>query len=137
MKKYIFIPLMCLTLLSSTCQSDDNSHSYITLKNQSENDICLCLLFTNVEGKCTLSRGGILEKNSIFEWNPFNFSIERSLRGGGVLEFYLVNPNHYNEHNVFYDCDSIPIKNDILKHYRLTLEDLRQMNFTVVFPPEE
>ena len=137
MKKYIFIPLMCLVLMSSTCQNDDKNHFYITLKNQSDNDIYLCLPFTNFEDKCTLSRGGILEKNSIFEWQPYNFSIERSLRGGGVLEFYFVNPNHYNEHNVFYDCDSIPIKNDILRHYRLTLEDLQRMNWTVIYQPKE
>ncbi len=135
MKKYIFIPLMCL-LMSSTCKKDNN-HFYITIQNQSDNDVYLCGLATNFEGKCTLHRFSIIEKNSTLEYCPFNNSIEKSLRGGGVLEFYLVNPNHYNAHNVFYDCDSIPIKNDILKHYQLTLEDLQQMNWTVEYPPEE
>lgn len=134
MKKKIFISLICLVLMSSSCEK---RNYYIILKNQSDNDIYLCRLSTNFEGNCSLGRDGILEKNSIFEWKPYNFSIERSLGGGGVLDFYFVNPNHYDELYVFYDCDSIPIKNDILRHYQLTLEDLQRMNWTVIYPPEE
>jgi len=122
----------------SNCKNYYDSPSYITIHNQSDNDIYLCLLFTNWEGECTLDRGGsTLKKNSIFEWQPFGFSIERSLRGGGILEFYFVNPNHYNEHHVFYACNLITVKNEILMHYRLTLEDLQRMNWMIVYPPEE
>lgn len=66
-------------------------------------------------------------------YRPFNGKIEKELGKSGVLEFYLVNPSHYNEANVFYDCDSISIKNDILMHYKLTLKDLESMNWEVVY----
>jgi hypothetical protein len=127
--------------MSSTCQDRNDKHFYITIKNQSDKDVFFCKLFTKFNGtytKCNLNRLGVLEKNSIKEYQPFNFSIERTLGKGQVIELYLVNPNHYNEHGTFfYDCDSISIKNDILAHYRLTLEDLQQMNWTVVYPQEE
>jgi hypothetical protein len=138
MKKYMFMPLICLALMSSTCQKDDDdSHFYITIKNQSDSDVYICLLFTNFEGGCSLDNGdSALEKNSVLEFHPYNFSIERELGSGSksVLELYFVNPNQYNEQGIFYDCDSIPVKNDVLKHYRLTLEDLKQCNFTITYP---
>lgn len=136
MKNYMFILLLGLVLMTSACEDKDTSHFYITIKNQSENDVHICSLFTNTEGKCTLSKGGTLEKNSEYEFRPYNTSIERQLGGGSksVLELYLVNPDQYNEHGAFYDCDLVSMKNDILKHYKLTLEDLRQMNFTITYP---
>ena len=126
---------MCLMLMCSTCENGNDNHFYVMIQNQSDSDMYLCTLLTNVEGKCTLEYGGsTLEKNSVFIWQPFNISIEREMGSKSVLEFYLVNPNHYNEQGVFFDCDSITIKNDIVRHCRLTLEDLRRMNFTVTYP---
>lgn len=87
------------------------------------------------EDKCALDRGIILKKNSVEEWNPFRHSIENSMNGGRILELYFVNSNHYNEQGVFYDCDSIFIKNDVLKHYKLTLEDLQRMEWKITYPP--
>jgi len=137
MKKYMFIPLLCL-LMSSTCQNEDKNHFYITIKNRSNNDVYLART-GYYKGKCSLGIMEILEKNSVFEYRPYNWSIERVLGRGSetVLELYFVNPDKFNEPADLYDCDSIPIKNDILRHYQLTLEDLRRMNWTIVFPPEE
>ena len=139
MKKYMFIPLMYLVLMSSTCNNENNKHFYVTIQNQSDNDVDMCSLFTNIESQCTLIPLSVIEKNSVFEWQPFpRYSIEQGLSGkwgSGILEFYLV--NNRQPQGGFYDCDSIPIKNDILKHYKLTLADLQQMNWTVVYPPEE
>jgi hypothetical protein len=132
-----FILIVSLMLISSTCQREDDNHFVVTLKNQSDNDVYLCTRFTNHEGKCTLDRGGTLEKHSVIEFRPFNFSFERELGKNSILELYFVNPNQYNAHGIFYDCDSISIKNDVLKHYHLTLEDLQRMNWTIVYPPEK
>lgn len=133
MKKFLYIPLLlCFTFFVSNCENENNSHSFITLKNNSNEDMYLCNLFTN-SGKCNLSKGGILKKNSSLEYAPYNGKIESRLRDGGILEFYLVDPNNYNEHNIFYDCDSIAIKNNILMHYKLTLKDLERMNWQLVY----
>lgn len=133
MRKKLYIPLLlCFTFFVSNCENEDNNHLYITLKNNSDYDIYLCNLFTN-SGKCNLSKGGIIKKNSSLEYSPYNGEIESRLRDGKALEFYLVDPTHYNEHNIFYDCDSITIKNNILMHYKLTLDDLKRLNWEVVY----
>jgi len=138
MKKYMLIPLICLMLMSSTCE--DNDHYYITFENLTDYDIYLCTRgttsFDGIHIKCNLGRFHTLEKNSTFKWSPFNISIEREMGRNSVLEFYCVNPDMYNEPSP-YDCDSIPIKNDILMHYELTLKDLQRMNWRIVYPPEE
>jgi hypothetical protein len=132
--------------MSSTCESKKNLHYSVTLINQSDYDVYLCMPSTSFYGeyiddvkylKCNLNRFYILEKNSTEEYQPFNYSIERELGSSQVLDWYFVSSKHYNAPLVFYDCDSISIKNDILAHYQLALEDLRQMNWTVVYPPSE
>ena len=131
--KYLCIMLMlCFSLLSFSCENGENEHDYITIHNQSNSDVFLCLLFTDVHNKCNLSSGGTIEKNSILKWNVYKESIEQNLKGAKSLEFYLVDPNHYND-KVFYDCDSIGIKNNILKYYKLTLSDLKKMNWEVIY----
>jgi len=134
MKKIMLIPLVLvsLVLLASACR--DDGHYFITFKNLSDNDVDLCNKATHFDGiytKCALIKFHTLEKNSIFEWQPFRFSIERELGGSRELELFFVNNR---QPQGFYDCDSIFIKNDVLKHLRLTLEDLQRMNFTITFP---
>jgi len=46
---------------------------------------------------------------------------------------YVVDPRKFISGTGFYDCDSIPIKNKVLKHYELTLDDLKKANFTIVY----
>ena len=129
MKKYIFLPLMCLMLMSSTCENDNNRHFEITFKNQSDSSVDLAERGT-YDGRCALIPITVIEKNSVFQWRPFNASIERELGNSGILELFFVNNR---QPQGFYDCDSIPIKNDILRHYQLTLKDLQRMNFTVTY----
>ncbi len=133
---------MCLMLMSMTCEDKNDGYSRpVTIINQSDNDVYLCGRFTSFDGqvtKCNLHRISVIAKNGgTISHHSFEEGVQGGADGRPVLEFYLVNPNHYNEHNVFYDCDSIGIKNEILKQYTLTLSDLRRMNWTVVFPPEE
>jgi len=126
--------LVSLILLASACR--DDGHYFITFKNLSNEDVYLCLLTTVFDGssnKCGLGRFHILEKNSVFEWQPFRFSFERELGSSRELELFIVNPKKFNPPHPF-DCDSIFIKNDVLKHLRLTLEDLQRMDFTITFP---
>ena len=132
--KNLFITILCLMLMSSTCSKND--HYYVTIKNQSEDDVMVARMGGTVDGRCGLdpiNGGGILKGNSAREYQPFNFSIERSL-GEGILELYIVDINHFNDDTLYYDCDSIPIKNNILRHYKLTLEDLKRSNFTITYP---
>ena len=59
---------------------------------------------------------------------------EKKLINGVNFEFYVVDPVKYNTTNVFYNCDSIEVKNKILKRYSLTLDDLKKSNYTIHYP---
>jgi hypothetical protein len=58
---------------------------------------------------------------------------ETSLKDGKTFEFYAVDPAKFNSID-FYDCDSIDEKNDILKIFNLSLDDLEKTNFEVSYP---
>ena len=110
MKNKLYLSaLLCLAFVVSNCENEDNSHWEVKLINKSNEDVFLCNRFT-YHGKCILESGGTLKRNSSLMYRPFNGKIEKELGKRGVLEFYLVNPSHYNETNVFYDCDSYLLK---------------------------
>ena len=134
MRHIFFIPLMCLALMPSTCKSKQDRHYYITIINQSDKDIHICYKFRDTAGQCALIPRAFVEKNSVFEFQPFRYNLERELGGIHILELYFVNNRQPHD---FGDCDLIPVINDILVHYKLTLDDLQRMNWTVIYPPEE
>ena len=137
MKKKLYISLLlCFTLFVLNCENEDNSHYYIQVENRSEIDVYLTRrgLYNHY---CMMDLLTTIKKDSVFQYQPYNTKIERQLGGNRTIELYIVNPDHFNNINEYYDCDSLAIKNDILKHYKLTLEDLQRMNWKVVYPPIE
>lgn len=58
---------------------------------------------------------------------------EQELGNGKTAEMYVIDPRKFNSGNGFYDCDSIVIKNEVLMHYELTLDDLKRNNFTITY----
>lgn len=125
--------LLCFTFFFSNCVNEDNYHEYITVKNQSEKDVYLAFKGLYYPDKCFMHSTKTLTKGEVFEFFPYNGRIESRLKGGSTLEFYLIDPSRFNKNGEYYDCDSIAIKNDILMHYNLTLEDLERMNWQVVY----
>lgn len=131
--KHMLISIICLMLIPSTCKKEEDCHAYINFINQSEKDVFFSLRFTNFEENCRLD-GNKVMKNETYDWRPYNSCIEDNLNNSTPLEIYIIDSDNYNEPGVFYDCDSIGIKNDILKQYSLTLDDLRQSNFRITYP---
>lgn len=129
--RHTLISIICLLLLSSTCKKDEDCHPYINFINQSEKDVFFCLQFTDFNGNCRLD-GNKVMKNDTFNFRPYKSCIEDNLNSSMPLDIYIV--DRYNEPYVFYDCDSIDIKNEVLKQYSLTLNDLRESNFTITYP---
>ncbi len=129
----MLISIICLMLISSTCKKEEDCHSYIDFTNQSEKDIIFGLRATDFKGNCRLD-GNKVMKNETFDFRPYNSCIEDNLNSNTPLDIYIVDSDKYNEPSVFYDCDSIEIKNKILKHYKLTLEDLKKLDFTIIYP---
>ena len=120
-------------LISSSCEPNEDKHSYINFTNQSEKNVIFGLHATNFEQNCCLN-GPKVMKNNTYVWRPYKTFIEDNLNSNTPLEIYIIDSDKYNIPSVFYDCDSIAIKNRILKHYTLTLDDLKKSNFTIIYP---
>ena len=133
--KLMFVNLLCIiTLCASTCKNEEgNSHYIIQIKNNSSNQIIPAIPVRTGDGKCTLD-GKILNNGGQDNYRPFNFSIENSMNNKTSIEIYIVDPTKFNTPHKYYSCDSIEINNKVLKHYLLTLEDLKNNNFTVTYP---
>ncbi len=115
--------------MSSTCQkSKEGYHTYINFVNKSDKVVVFGLRAT-YKGLCRIDG-----KNSTYKFRPYKSYIEDNLIYEEPLEIYIVDSSKFNEPYVFYDCDSIYIKNDILKCFSLTLDDLKQSDFTITYP---
>jgi len=129
----VIIIFISLIFMSTTCKNEgEDCHRKIIIINKSNQDVMFGLKFQDPSNKCNLSLM-ILKQDSIYELHS-NECYERRLANGQTREFYIVDPNHQNIPLIFYNCDSVEIKNTVLKHYVLTLEDLRKMNWTVTYP---
>lgn len=120
---------MCTFFLSATCKKN-RDHFIIIIKNLSGQDIIWAKQATS-QGKCLLN-GTRLAKDSVIHYRPFNTSIERNLSNEQPMKIYWVEVDRFNSGD-FYDCDSIYLKNHVLKKYTLTLDTLIQTDFTIVY----
>lgn len=133
MKKLLFLIMCSLILSASKCKKEgDNCHYNILIKNNSDNNVVWGIVSNGIYG-CRIS-GEELEKSATAKFSPSNWCIESRLSNDKAINIYIINPSHFNAPDVFYSCDSVAHKNTILKHYVLTLEDLKQIDFTIIYP---
>ncbi len=78
-------------------------------------------------------QGPVVEPSASYV-QDMNFCWEEILANGSSMEFYIVNPNGYNNTLEYYDCDSVSIHNDVLMHFELNLSELQATNFIVTYP---
>ena len=135
MKTMKIISILCLLVLSaSTCKKEGvDCHYNISIINNSSSEIIFAIPIKNPDGKCKLD-GKTITKGETYNYRPYNFCIEESLNYNSSLEIYIVDPSQYNDPYIYYNCDSIEIKNKVLKHYVLTLDELKRINFMVTYP---
>jgi len=132
MKTIILSIILLVLFSSSTCKKEGaDCHRKIIIKNNSDTAIIQAFKFY-YNDKCLLS-GNRIEPDSLFIDNRSQ-CWEDMFYEGKQYELFIVNPNNYNTQLVFYNCDSIIFKNTILKHYKLTLSELKQSNFTITYP---
>lgn len=131
MKQIMFI-LISIILMSGNCKKEGKDcHRSITIINKS-------IIYSTklIDGAntstCLLTKNSTLQNNEIYE-ERLNSCWESRLTNNNTFEFYIVDPIKFNMGG-FYTCDSLEIKNKILKHYNLTLDDLKNMNWTVTYP---
>ena len=120
-----------MVLTSNTCIDKWQCHTYIRIINNSNSEVMVSIPFWKPTNQCRLD-GEVAKSGHFFDYTPFNSCVEDNLKYGSK-EIYIVDPKFYNDTTVFYSCDSIEAKNLVLKHYVLTLDDLKKCNFKVVY----
>jgi len=133
MKTIILSMILLVLFSSSTCKKEGSDcHRKIIIKNNSDETILPAFKISDLYGQCRLS-GSIIETDSSYK-DSRSECWENKLFNGKTYELYIIDPANYNVPLMFYDCDSITFKNTVLKHYILTLNELKQSNFTITYP---
>ena len=130
----MILSILCLLVLSATtCKKEGaDCHKTITIINNSNQDVIPAFKFTDPNNKCILSGSAIKPGESYKDDRKECW--ENKISATNPYDVYIVDPVQYNPPNVFYSCDAIEIKNKALKHYVLTLDDLKKTDFTVTYP---
>lgn len=132
MKSKSFILLIFIGTMANTCHREGpDCHHGIILDNASPDSVIFARKFTNLTG-CGLD-GEVLLPKSRLDWDGFRTCWENRLANGKSEEVYFIDPKQFYEGGGFYDCDSIEIKNKVLKHHVFTLSDLKRDNFTITY----
>lgn len=130
----IILSVICLLILTAnTCNNEcDDCHREIIIQNNSEDSVIMASRFYHYD-LCAL-QGLTLKPGDTYTFDNKSRCWEDMLSNGRTKEVYIVDPEKFNNPIIFYNCDSIEEKNKVLKHYILTLDDLKRSNFTVTYP---
>lgn len=141
MKKSKIVLLLIVTSILLCACPEDNGHDYISIVNNSEKTIA-CQEFwsgsiaeTDSLYQCRIGIRSILPDSSrLFE--SLNKSWEIDFNLIPFIQFIVMDTETYYKYRKE-PCDTIRKYVPILHRYRLTLEDLQQMDWKVIYPPEE
>jgi hypothetical protein len=134
MNSKLLLLLLVTTLMASSCHREGpNCHHNIIFKNNSGNSIIYALKGSDGNGLCTMIIYSNAEPNKEVVLDLPRYCWEQELWNGKTAEMYVIDPNKSKTSTGFYNCDSIPIKNKVLKHYELTLDDLKKNNFKIIY----
>ena len=139
----IFFILAGVCFVFCACPENNEGHRYIAIVNTSERNIRVqelwsgSIVFDDSVYQCRIRTFLGVRDSSII----FKSSSEKGWETDfQFIPFYqlLVFDNEAFERYALpnYDCDSIRKYVPVLHCYRLTLEDLERMNWTIIYPPE-
>lgn len=124
--------IVCLTFFTNAkCKKTGECHQKVVLINNSGGNVINASRVQVNTGECSLA-GGILKAGAEFV-RPYRGCIEER-ENFTPFERYIVDTSMFNDPKIYYSCDSLEIKNKVLKHYILNLEDLKKVNFVVSYP---
>ncbi|MCX6244305.1 MAG: hypothetical protein NTU98_06315 [Bacteroidetes bacterium] len=134
MKYSVFAYLIVLLIPFESCRKTE-CHRIINIINSTSDTVILAQKgYENVSGT-TLCK---LDGSEFYPGETWELKRrdcwEDILAGGKTWEIFIVDPKHFNPPFIVYDCDSIEIKNTVLKHYLITLDDIKKQNFTISYP---
>lgn len=133
---------MLLSLFLIRCKKEENEdcHFYITIKNNSsENVIFSTGSYLNVN-KCFINSFDSMDipSNKKHKYQPYSYPdcIEKRLilDGGLIWTLYIIDPANFLPGYI--PCEEFEKSNTILRYFSLTLEDLERMNYTINYPED-
>lgn len=136
MKRILIFFLVALVFNAFTCgrEEGDDCHHALIVRNESADTVIVARVYYTYD-LCSLSGVKIGPTDSrTFSSSPECWEDEINYYRNDRLDIYIVDPILYNDPMVFYSMDSIEIKNKVLKHFCLSIDDMRKANFVVTYP---
>jgi hypothetical protein len=137
-----YLKLLILLISSSfilcACPGREDGSYTIIIKNNSNRAIAWQPRIFNVSEKeeqydCKYVVGGSIQSHSSQEFDKVRDSWDRELGSSRYLQLMIIDRDSALKYPVS-ECDTFRKYVPVLKTYRLTLEDLKQRNWTVEFP---
>lgn len=132
MKRITILSTICFLILTMQACLTDKGNYLLTITNNSNDSIIMAYKFY-YDTLCVL-QGSTIKSGNAYTEHSGEQCWEKRLSNGRTYEFYIIDPKKFNPSNKYYNCDSIEEKNDILKHYVLTLDDLKNINWEITYP---
>jgi hypothetical protein len=131
--KKLLILLFAWPLMAVDCRKEEgpNCHYNIVFRNNSADSVVRATIVPR-DNLCYLN-GPVVPPFSNDTIKYFRICIEGDITNHGPQNIYIVDRKKYND-QIYYNCDSIEVKNKVLKHYSLTVEYLRENGFTINYP---
>lgn len=128
------LSIICMLILTAnTCKNEkDELHYDLVIRNNSVDSVKMAYKFY-YDDLCIL-QGITIKSGESYTEHSYKQSWEDRLSNGRTQEIYIVDPLNFNPPNLYYNCDSIEVRNKVLKHYTLTLDDLKKSDFIVTYP---
>ncbi|GHU66079.1 hypothetical protein FACS1894123_12060 [Bacteroidia bacterium] len=130
-------------MLLYACPDHDEGQQYITIVNKSDRDIVFQELFNWADTMFYCSDIGTTilltvhaDSTRLYKCNIRANGWEDYLNKGQTMSIYIADEETYDKYWK-QPCDTIHKYVPVLHRYQLKLKDLQQMNWTVVYPPEE
>jgi len=132
--------------MASSCDDRSDEHKHYTIVNKSSRNISCQMselgikTLTDTIFQCGVPTISLLVDSLFPIKSPgYKGGWETILKGVSYLQLLIMDDSIYIHYSKMYNynCDTIHKYVPILYRYQLTLEDLQQMNWTVVYPPPE
>ena len=145
MKSCFYLPVILILLLCTACPKEDteNCHYSITIINDSNFDIYFC---ASPDTFATAYSPSAMVGNAVF-WKVNSHDSKKDYERSCIEYKFTKGTSFHNgtygllDSLRVYIFDALVLEKELkyktLKRYDLTLEDLRKLDWTVVYPPTE
>lgn len=136
------IKILALCLLSCLLWAcPERSEAYITLVNKSDQNIVyqeyrdFGYTFSDALFQCSVGAVEIQKRTSVVIESLDYAGWKADFNYTPCIQFLIMDEQTYSRY-MFEPCDTIRKYVPILHRYRVSLEDMEQANWTIVYPPE-